>query len=248
MTDLSPAALTLLAAYRQHRAQRVATTDAPPDRAAAYAVQQQVWHALIGDSRPTAWKVGAPDRESEPTAAPVFPHRLLASPAALPASVFLGGGIEAEIAVRFGRDLPARATPYSRAELLAAVDALHVAIELVDTRLAEPAAAGPLWSLADNLSGNGLVLGDAIAGWREADFAAATVAIRLDGRPLPTPPARQPLDDLFCCLPWWIGHAGGVRAGDIVTTGAWTGMHPVGWPATVEVEFAGLGRAQVRVG
>lgn len=246
MNALLPAADILVAAYRQHRPQPVSAA-APDDRRTAYLVQQQVWRALAGSDRPTAWKVGAPDREAEPTAAPVFPHLVAATPATLPTGSFIGFGIEAEIAVRFGRALPARAAPYARADILDAIAAVHVAIELVDSRLADPAAAGPLWSLADNLSNNGLVLGDAIAHWREADFAEPVVRIRANGTMLLEQPGRQPLDDLFYCLPWWINHVGGARAGDIVTTGAWTGMHPVGLPAAVEVEFAGLGRAQVRV-
>lgn len=217
--------------------------DGPADEAAAYAIQREVWRVLVGADRPVAWKVGAPDRKSPPLVAPIFPQRLAPSPARFPCEMFLTMGIEAEIAFRFGRDLPARALPYAREEILDAIAAAHVAMELVDTRLADAEAAGPWWRLADNLLNGGLVIGDEIPHWRELDFASRTARVLADGKCLAETLGRPPLDDLFHCLPWWIDHIGGARAGDIVTTGAWNGMHRVRMPVEATVEFAGLGTA-----
>jgi 2-keto-4-pentenoate hydratase len=167
------------------------------------------------------------------------------SPARVPSEIFLGMGIEAEIAFRFGQDLPARAQPYSREEILDAIASAHVAMELVDTRLADAEAAGPLWRLADSLLNGGLVIGADIPQWRELDFAAQRVRVLADGKCLAETRGRPPLDDLFFCLPWWINHVGGARAGDIVTTGAWNGMHRVNMPVEATVEFVGLASATV---
>lgn len=246
--DTNTFAAPLLQAYCQRQAVTVSADAGPASREQAYAVQQAIWRERVGSARPTAWKVGAPARDAEPTAAPIFPHRIAASPAHLPAASFIGLGIEAEIAVRFGRDLPARPERYSREEILDAIDSVHVAIELIDSRLAAPQAAGPLWCLADNLVNGGLIIGDAIPQWRELDFAALTVRATANGQQLAETLGRPPLDDLFFCLPWWIEHAGGAQAGDIVATGAWNGMHPVGLPATLRVEFVGVGSAEARVG
>jgi 2-keto-4-pentenoate hydratase len=182
-----------------------------------------------------------------PTAAAIFPQRIAPSPACFSRADFFGLGVEAEIALRFGRDLPARATPWTRAEILDAIASAHVAMELVDTRLADPETAGPLWRLADNLLNGGLVLGDAIANWRELDYASLRVRALANGEPIAETVGRPPLDDIFYCLPWWLEHAGGARAGDIVTTGAWNGMHSVALPAAVGVEFVGLGSASAEV-
>ena len=159
----------------------------------------------------------------------------------------MGLGIEAEIALCFGRDLPLREEPYSRAEILAAIGSVHVAMELVDTRLADAEAAGPYWRLADNLLNGALVLGDAIPDWQGLDWNALQLQISVDGQPLPGLVARQPLGDIFHCLPWWIVHVGGVRIGDIVTTGAWTGMHPAGSASTLTARFEGLGGVAVLI-
>lgn len=241
-------AALLLHAYRQRQPLAVGADSGPASTADAYAVQQAVWRAMAGDPRPTAWKVAAADRTTPPMAAPVFPQRLAASPARFPAEGFIGLGIEAEIAFRFGRDLPPRATPYTRDEIRAAIASAHVAMELVDTRLADPQAAGPGWRLADNLLNGGLVIGTEIPHWRDLDLAGLTVRIHANSRLLAETPGRPPLDDLFHCLPWWVQHIGGARAGDIVTTGAWNGMHPVGLPTAVRVEFVGVGSAEAEVG
>jgi len=227
----------------------------PADAASAYAVQREVWQTLVGERRPTAWKVGASSPDAEPLAAPMFPRHAFVTPADEPAvfprADFFSLGVEAEIAFRFGRDLPARLEPCSREEILDAIAGAHVALELVDTRLADAQAAGPLWRLADNLLHGGFVLGDEVPGWRTVGWSGLTVCVLAGGRVLAETRGRPPLDDLLHCLPWWIAHAGGAKAGDVVTTGAWNGMHPVAMPADVRVEFlAGgerLGRAEVLV-
>lgn len=236
---------TLVRAYRQHAPVAALPADGPDDLTQACAVQRAVWRAMVDTARPMAWKVGAPSRDTTPLAAPVFPERVLSARTILPSGMFLRVGIEAEIAFRFGHDLPARERPYAIGEIRDAIDAAHVAMELVDTRLADPEAAGPLWRLADNLLNGALVIGDAIPDWRAIDFSSLTVRVMAGGATLAETLGQPPLDDLFHCLPWWIDHAGGARAGDIVTTGAWNGMHPIPMPNVAGVEFLGLGEALV---
>lgn len=250
-TTAQAAALALLQARRRHQPLAVTPEDGPADATTAYAIQRAVWSALAGEGRPTAWKVGAARRDAEPLAAPLLPDPVAMSPAAFAPTDFFGLGVEAEIAFRFGRDLPPRPEPYDRAEILTAIAGAHVAMELVDTRLADAQAAGPLWRLADGLLHGGFVLGDEVPGWQGRDWSGLTARVLDGGKILAETRGRPPLDDLFHCLPWWIDHAGGVQAGDVVTTGAWNGMHPVALPANLRVEFldgdACLGRAEARV-
>jgi len=245
MQTPTQAAARLLRAYQRHT-RLVATVDsAPATIADAYAVQGETWRALVGEQRPHAWKVGAPTRETLPSAAAIYPQHIAFSPAHFSRAIFFSLGVEAEIALRFGRDLPVCAT---RTEILEAIASAHVAMELVDTRLADQEAAGPLWRLADNLLNGGLIMGDPIANWRDLDFASLRVRVFANGDPIAETLGRPPLDDLFYCLPWWLQHVGGARAGDIVTTGAWNGMHPVGLPAQLGVEFVGVGGVTAEVG
>lgn len=252
MPSTAELAQRLLHAHANRQRLAVTPDSGPADSAQAYAVQLAVWRELSGNLRPVAWKIGAPDRTTEPTAAAVLPLRLANSladsPALFAADKFFSLGIEAEIAVRFGCDLPKRKNPYTAQEVLAATASLHVAMELVDTRLVDPEAAGPLWRLADSLLNGGLVLGVAIPNWRELNYSRLTVRVHANHRCLAETVGRQPLDDLFHCLPWWLSHNGGAHAGDIVTTGAWNGCHAVTLPAEVSVEFVGVGvvSAQIR--
>ncbi len=244
MPTPSAIAARLIQAYRAP-ARIAATADsAPANTAAAYAAQGEVWRALVGEQRPQAWKVGAPARDVPPTAAAIFPSRVAVNPARFARADFFSLGVEAEIALCFGRDLAADAT---RTEILDAIARAHVAMELVDTRLTDAEAAGPLWRLADNLLNGGLVLGDAIMNWREVDFSPRAVRVFADDQLLAESQGRPPLDDLFHCLSWWLAHVGGARAGDVVTTGAWSGMHPIRLPARVRVEVEGLGGAEVEM-
>lgn len=246
----------LLQAYKTRQPLDARPESGPLSAEQAYAVQREVWQRMAGQVRPVAWKAGAPNRQTEPTSAAVFPqcvaHSTTNKPVQFFADDFRTLGIEAEIALCFGRDLPARVEPYRREEILDAIASAHVAMELVDTRLANADAAGPLWRLADSLLNGGLVIGEAIPNWRDLDFSGLSVRVEANGCRLAETIGRPPLDDLFYCLPWWINHIGGAKAGDIVTTGAWNGMHPVGLPAEVSVEFVGVdsavGKISARVG
>lgn len=248
MTPPDAIAARLVEAYRRRSPLPATPATGPAGSDAAYAVQQAVWQAMAGSARPTAWKVGAAALDATPVAAPVFPSRLAAGPARFPRELFTRPGIEAEIALRFGHDLPPRPEPYTRVELLAAIASAHVAMELVDTRLADPELAGPHWRLADNLLNGALVLGDPIPHWREVDWQGLTVQVVFDGQAVPGVAGRPPLGDIFHCLPWWLAHVGGARKGDIVTTGAWSGVHPVGQARELAVVFEGVGRVEVRIG
>lgn len=251
MPDSLDLAAQLLDVYRTRQALDARPETGPSDVAQAYAVQRAVWREMTQGARPAAWKVGAPNRHAEPTAAAVFPqrvaHAVAARPARFAAGELLSLGVEAEIALCFGRDLATRDQPYGADEIRAAIASAHVAIELVDTRLADADAAGPLWRLADSLLNGGLVIGTEIANWRDQTFSDLTVRIDVDGQRLIETVGRQPLDDLLYCLPWWLARNGGARAGDIVTTGAWNGMHRISMPAQIRVEFVGLGEAVVLV-
>lgn len=238
----------LIQAYLRQTPHDATPDNGPPSIALGYAAQHTVWRAMVGDIRPRAWKIGAASRAVEPVAAPVFPERLATDSAHFDSRLFLDVGVEAEIAFSFGRDLPQRGLPYTRSEIVEAIASAHVALELVDTRLADPEAAGPLWRLADSLLNGALVVGTAIPNWQHLEFSPQIVRILANGRPIHEGLGRPPLDDLFHCIPWWIDHVGGARAGDIVTTGAWTGMHRLVMPVDLCVNFPGLGEATARIG
>lgn len=219
------------------------------DAAQAYAVQDLVWRRLRANERPTVWKVGAPNASTEPTASPVLAR--FASGAALPGGAFHRIGLEAEVAYRLARDLPSRDAAYSDEEIAGAIAGVVVAIEICDTRLADWGTAPELWKLADFQNNAALVVGSGTADWRAIKFDAQRAELLVDGRHVADVTGAHPFGDPFRLLPWIVAHcarrAGGLRAGDIVTTGSWGGLHHVTPGCDVLARFAGIGEAAVRI-
>ncbi len=218
---------------------------APPDEAAAYAVQRRVSAGLgpVG-----GWKVGAPGPHGPPSAAPLPAGGIHPSPHRAPANARALRGVEAEIAFRLGADLPPRAAPYGRAEVVSAIACCLPAIEILDSRFADPAAMDPFSLLADSLSHGALVFGAPAANWRGIDFAREGVRVLVDGAELKTATAN-PAGDMIRLIQWLANAgarwAGGLKAGQYVTCGSWTGKDFVGPGAQVQVEFAHAGHAAV---
>src|SRR5438874_10679693 len=78
---------------------------------------------------------------------------------------------EPEFAFRMRVDLPARTTPYTMQQVLDAVDTLHPAIEIPDSRFADFVSAGAAQIIADNACAHLFVLGSATsAHWRSLDL------------------------------------------------------------------------------
>jgi 2-keto-4-pentenoate hydratase len=219
------------------------------DAAQAYEVQRGVWRRLHGAARPRAWKVGTPNAQTEPTASPVI--ALHESPCALPGSRFHRIGLEAEVAYRLGRDLPPRDAAYSDEEIADAIVEVVVAIEICDTRLANWATAAELWKLADFQNNGALVAGSGTAHWRAIDFRAQRAELIVDGAPRADVTGAHPLGDPFRLMPWAVAHCahhfGGLRKGDLVTTGSWGGVHYAAPGCDVHARFEGIGEAAVRI-
>jgi 2-keto-4-pentenoate hydratase len=212
----------------------------------AYRVQDAVFAALHA-RRPMAWKVGTAAPDAEPNAAPIA--RIFASPASVAAKGFNMIGVEVEIGFRLGRDLPGRPQPYDEQEIAAAVAETLVMIEICDTRLADWETAPAMWRLADFQLNAGLVWGRGLADARAIDFTGLHAELWIDGEKKKDLAGAHPLGDPARLLPWLARHCAlrgaELRAGDLVTTGSWTGMDFVFAGSEVVARFPGLGEARV---
>lgn len=173
---------------------------APASAQDAYAVQDLVFGARFPGKRMQAWKAGASSPEGEPSAAPI--GAVYPSPAVLPASAFNMFCIEAEVALRMGRDLPPEAQTWSEADLAGSVDEVLVTIELCDTRLAEWKAASALWRLADFQLNGALVIGSGTQEWRNIDFAAQPAELWVNGQKKVAKVGSHPMGHPMKVLPW----------------------------------------------
>jgi 2-keto-4-pentenoate hydratase len=158
-------------------------------------------------------------------------------------------GIESEIAFRLGRDLPPRAAPYADEEIAAAATEALVTIELCDTRLSNWKDTSALWRLADFQLNAALVTGSGRRDWQAIDFTRQRAELWIDGTLAMEATGVHPYGNPIRLLPWLAAHCaarcGGLRAGDIVTTGTWTGMQFVQPGAEVVTQFPGIGEASV---
>jgi 2-keto-4-pentenoate hydratase len=217
----------------------------PVDEAHAYAVQRRVSQGLgaIG-----GWKVGAPGPDGPPSCAPLPASGILASPARLPGGKFTLRGIEGEICFRLGADLPPRSEPYARAEIIAAIAYCLPVIEVLESRFVHPDKLDPLTLLADSLTHGALIYGPPAADWQGIDFARETVGVVVNGEAVKTG-TGNPAGDMIRLVQWMADKgahwAGGLRAGQYVTCGSWTGKDYTPPGAQVQVSFAHAGSVSV---
>jgi 2-keto-4-pentenoate hydratase len=209
------------------------------DEHQAYAVQRLVAAKLgpIG-----GWKVGAPGPAAPPNCAPLPQSTIWEAPKALDASRFTQREVEAEIGFVFSRDLPPRATPYTASEIVAAIGTCQPGIEVLQSRLVDPDSAGALALLADATQTGAYIWGAPIAGWRDVDFAAMTVIQTITDGPT-VARIGNPAGDMIRLLVWLANTgaswAGGIKAGQLVTCGSWTGKTRAPAESEVVASFSG---------
>ncbi len=197
------------------------------------------------------WKIGAPGPDATPSFAPLPKAWIVASGVKLGKATHRYRGLEAEIAFLLGEDLPVRATPYSREEVLAAVASCHPVIEELESALADPALAEVKLSKdADLQMHGGLVYGPAFADWRSCDFTKEHVRLAIDGVVRVERTGSNTSGDFLRLLPWLANEGskwtGGLKAGQWITTGSWTGNIQAFAGVTVDVQFATAGRVELQ--
>ena len=210
----------------------------------AHAVQDRVaglLGAAVGGFKATAPTGG------EPTRGLIYARMIRPSPARIPAPEVPHCGVEAEVAFRFTRALPGRAGAYGREEVAAAVVALP-AIEVVSGRYREASGQPALEQLADRVANGALVAGAEVADWATLDLGRLRVRMVVNGETVVEKQGGHPIGDplaVAMALVNMMRGAGGVAAGQLVTTGSWTGLRFLKPGDRCAVAFEGLGGAEV---
>jgi 2-keto-4-pentenoate hydratase len=222
---------------------------APADEREALAIQQEVLVRRGG--RIGGWKCATPPGKAVSQAL-LDARGIMPAPAHVAVPKGARIGIETEIAFRMGRDLPAKATPWTREEVAEAVAACFPAIELVESRYADMTAVSPFEAMADNIAHAGLVLGADVPDWRERNLndlavhqmAGAAVQVARRG----ANPAGDPLLSLTRLANHLHGFGLQLEAGQVVTTGSWTGLLFVEGGQRITGGFDGIGEVVVELG
>jgi 2-keto-4-pentenoate hydratase len=130
-------------------------------------------------------------------------------------------------------------------DMLTAVDALHLAVEVPDSRFTRFERAGEAQLRADAACASRFVLGPAVPGWRELDLAAAGTALWINGAHVASGTGANVLGDPRTALTWLVTDLDrfglALRAGDVVTTGTTTVPGTIGPGDTVRAAFGALG-------
>lgn len=210
-----------------------------------YRLQAMVHEALGG---PIGYKVGSTSAAgqrafglNEPVYAGLFEDDRASSLRDGLGSGLVAPSVECEIAFVLGDDVdPAAASPERLRESIASC---HAACEIIDNRYGDPLSVGVPSLLVDDFFHARFVLGPANPAWREFDLARLGAEVRLDG----TSHRGNAADVLSAteALRWLaekLGRSGrGLKAGDIVLTGAIVPPIPVAAPpASLSLRIEGF--------
>ena len=223
----------------------------PTDLAAGYVIQE----AAIGlwPDDVAGWKVGRIPLElqaslgAQRVMGPVFAKNVWRESAEpTPLTVIRGGfaAVEAEYIYRIGEDAPAGRTDWTAEDALKLVEDELVGVEFAGSPLRTINELGPRVVAADFGNNAGLILGKAIPNWRERtdDWPPCEVYIedQLVGRGAPSSLPGGPVASLVYLLGICAARGRPLKRGQLVTTGATSGIHDIEAGQTARIVFGDL--------
>jgi len=153
----------------------------------------------------------------------IFDDTIHRAPAEISLSAFQRVGIEFELALRLGQDVPQSSEPYDAGTVAPFVDAVIPAFELIEDRNAVYENFDALTLVADNAWSAGVVLGEPVADWRGLDLAATPARLEANGE-VETATTGAALGNPLDALAWAANELGAqgrpLPAGMIVMTGS----------------------------
>lgn len=232
----------------------------PPSLDAGYASQDAA--IAMWPTRVAGWKVGKiPDAwlarmGEERLVGPIFEDAVqhVLPDEAAGFAVIAGGfaAVEAEFVFRLGADAPMGKTAWTDDEALALIDTLLVGAELAGSPLPRINDLGPAVVVSDFGNNAGLILGPPVPEWRrmlgtlEQDLRCETA---IDGVVVGSGRASDIAGGLVAALRFALARCARrgmpLRAGQLVSTGAATGIHDIRAGQQARVTFDGIGEIPV---
>ena len=242
---------TLKAARMAGKAVEIAVSDFPRTEADVIAVQADTFR--IGNLTPGGWKAGPPPAGIQDTGcAELAAEWTVASGSTVkcPGEPLL---LESEFVLRFGKDVPPAAAPFTAEKIAAYIDAVAPGIELVWRRTANP--GGPETALLYQADANGhagMVLGEWRTDWQRFDLSGHKVvqhvngAVHAEGHSGKTMNGH-PLNVAAALANRQARLGRTIKAGCWVTTGSCTGALPIKAGDSIESTYGDLGRVAVKI-
>lgn len=258
--DQAQAERAIAERFTSARRQAVALPDYPGEipssLADAYRIQDEA--IALWPDRIVGWKLGripdawAPRLGAGRLAGPIFERQVhAATSAVVEFPVFVGGfaAVEAEFILRLGHDQPEGKAEWTIDEAAELVGSLIVGVEPAGSPLATINQLGPCVVVSDFGNNAGLLLGPEVADWREG-LNAMTCETWIEGQRVGQGGAATipngPLDSLRFLLE--LAHVRGrpLKAGDLISTGAATGIHDIVAGQEARIVFDGAGEILCR--
>ena len=185
---------------------------------------------------------------NEPCYGAIFAREVHHRRAALSARDYCRLGVETEIALRLGDDLPAAGNPQ---QVAGAVESCMAAIELIEDLRYDYKRLDAAALVAGNVWNAGVIVGAPVTGWAALDLARVTARLSINGREIGSGRGSDVMDNPLNALAWLADKLAAarmpLRRGMIVMTGS---MVPIQYPVAgdqVTVEVSGLGTAELTV-
>jgi 2-keto-4-pentenoate hydratase len=220
--------------------------------AAAYAIQEATttsWPDSIA-----GWKVG---RIARPLSdrlgvdrliGPIFQTTVTRTTGYADFPAFRGGfaAFEAEFVIVAAEDAPLGRTAWTSDEASDLAGAMHIGIEVAGSPLASINDLGPLATIAGFGNNNGLILGPEVPDWRSLPLDDLTCTSSVDGRIVRAATAAAIPGGPLTAFAFALGMAAqlgrSIRAGQMISTGAVTGIIPVVIGQACVADFGRFGR------
>ena len=181
----------------------------------------------------------------EPCYGAMFASEIRSSPARVRVADYCRIGIETEIAMRLGADLPDGG---GRARVEAAVESCMAAIEVLEDLRHDYKRLSARSMVAGNVWNAGCVLGAPVGDWQKLDLATVTYRLAVNGREIGTGKGADVMGNPLNALSWLADKLAAdgrpLRRGMVVMTGS---VVPIQFPRLGDravVEVSGLGRAE----
>jgi 2-keto-4-pentenoate hydratase len=177
----------------------------------AYALQSEIVQRALrsGSDSIAGYKVGLTTEKmqqfcgvTEPIAGRILSSGVRASGTTLRKAAFHRLGIESELALRIGKEVPVVGSSSDGRELIACVDAIAAAFEVVDDRDADYAHLEASSIVAENGWNQGIVLGEAMSPSAFGDLRGLDGRLLINGEQVATGSSCDVLNGPLAVLAW----------------------------------------------
>jgi 2-keto-4-pentenoate hydratase len=211
------------------------------------------WFKKNGQGEIAGYKVGATTEGMQnylgvktPAYGHIMSNNILSAGAQVYTKKHCPIGVECELAILFGSELPSSDGPLMRDDLAKFVDAVAPAIEIVENRYGDFQSSGLGTLVADDFFHRACVLGEPIKDWQQVDLPSISAGVVIDGKEVENGNGAMVLGDPLEAVIWLLkkfrNQGRSLQAGAIVLTGS---MTPVRWvekyPTHVEINLSDIG-------